>query len=90
MAIYRIAVPTTSGMTYVAWAPSGGAAAQERRRVAEEHGLKKGDATVETIDLRPGKAGLIAYLNAFHACVPSTYVPAGYVKSGAKAKKKKR
>jgi hypothetical protein len=104
MAIYRVATPAVddvhaeqggnTGIVHVRFAPSEGAAKKHRRELAEAHGFKLDEVKYATIDAKGGKAGMIAYLNAFHAQAPAGYSPAGYskiaVKKVAKAKAKKR
>ena len=90
MSIYRVATPASPAKKiHVAFGSSEGAARAARRELAEAHGFKLGDVAYAPIDLQPGKAGLIAYLNAFHAEVPADYVPAGYAKEAAKSGKKR-
>jgi hypothetical protein len=107
MAIYRVATPEVStsngapdvpGIVHVRFAPSEGAAKKFRRELAEEHGFKLDEVKYAPVDAKGGKAGTIAYLNAFHAQAPAGYVPAGYPKisvarvkkPAAKTKAKKR
>jgi hypothetical protein len=64
-----------------------GAAKAFRRELAEACGFKLNDISIEETPIKTGKAGTIAYLNAFHAQVPASYEPTGYP-DVASAKKK--
>lgn len=98
MTIYRIATPpVTDGegqnIVYVAWASSARTARGEKATLAELASCKSSEVTVEEVDVRKGKAGIIEYLNGFHGEVPAGYKPKGYttpgkVKKVKKAKKK--
>ncbi len=91
MSIYRIATPPDAAENvHAAYAPSEGAARAARRELSEAHGHKLLEITIAPIDLLPGKAGLIAYLNAFHAEAPASYVLTRYPKAAAKKPKKKK
>lgn len=96
MSIYRVTTPPmtsvvneiSSRIVHVRFAPSEGGAKQHRRELAEAYGFKLADVLYAPIDLKPGKAGFIEYMNAFHAQAPADYKPAGYIKA-AKAPAKK-
>ena len=95
MTIYRVATPLVTdadsqGVIHVRFAPNEGAARAFRRELAEAHSFKLDQVIYKPIDVHPGKAGLVAYLNAFHAQAPAEYVPAGYPKAAAPAKKLKK
>lgn len=96
MTIYRVVTPPVnkldgeqklvSSAVHVRFAPSEGAAKKFRRELAEAHGFKLNEVRYAGIDLKTGKAGFVAYMNAFHAQAPADYVPAGYPKAETPAK----
>lgn len=93
MSIYQVATPAVgdagSQVVHLRYSPSETQARKARRELAEAHGLKLDEVMYKAIDVKPGKAGLIAYLNSFHAQVPASYVAEGYPdvkKSTAKKK----
>ena len=81
MAIYKVFTPEIEGVVHVIHAPSMGAAKAARRGFAEGFSLKLNDVEIVEAEIKSGKAGTIAYLNAFHAQVPATYTPTGDPKS---------
>lgn len=98
MSIYRVATPEVPpvgsvqglpGVIHVRFAPSEGAAKKFRRELAEKNALKLDEVKYEPIDMKGGKAGFIAYMNAFHAQAPASYEPAGYDKPAPKKAAKK-
>ncbi len=95
MTIYRVATPPVTdadpqNVIHVRFAPSEGAARAFRRELAEAHGFKLDEVRYAAIDMKTGKAGLVSYLNAFHAQAPADYAPLGYPKAEAPAKKSKK
>ena len=89
MAIYIVKTPEVEGVVHVIHAPAMGAAKAARRGFMEGFGLKLDQISIEEAEIRTGKAGTIAYLNAFCAQAPASYVPAGYPKAEAAPAKKK-
>jgi len=88
MSIYRIATPALAGIIHVRWGGSTKAAKAARRELAEAHDLKPNQVDFAEVETRRGKAGLVEYLNGFHAQLPEEYKPDGYA-TKAVAKKKK-
>jgi len=89
MPIYRIATPAVAGIIHVRWGNSTKTAKLARRELSEAHELKLNEVEFAAVDLRRGKAGLVEYLNGFHAQLPEEYKPAGYGKAAAAKTKKK-
>ena len=87
MPIYKVVTPavkdeeTGQRVQHVRFASAEGAAKKFRRELAEAHDFKLAQVEYAPIDLKGGKAGVIAYLNAFHAQAPADYEPVGYPKA---------
>ena len=90
MAIYKVVTPPVEGVVHVLHTPSMSSAKAARRGFMEGFGLKLNDITIEEAPVNRGKTGTIDYLNAFHAQLPATYVPAGHKPKATAAKKKAR
>jgi len=90
MTIYRVATPPVDkldgdqklvdSIVHVRFAPSDSAARKFRRELAKMCSFKLDDVSISTVDVKLGKTGFIAYMNAFHAQAPAGYSPAGYAK----------
>src|ERR1039458_10503616 len=95
MAIYKVVTPAVfpgidaaqakatgiGGVVHVRYAASSGAAKHHRMDLMEAFNLKRADIDITEADVHKGKAGLIEFLNAFHAQVPASYRPVGYAKA---------
>lgn len=100
MTIYRIATPEIGGgsqaegdytppIIHVRFASSNKGVRAAKRELAEAHEVKANSLEVTEVDVRRGKAGLIEYLNGFHAQVPAGYEPEGYTTKAPAARVRK-
>lgn len=89
MSIYRVVTPgTTAGaagdgtvrVRHVRFAGAMGAAKSARRELSEMTGEKLQNIEIEEVDAKGGKAGFIAYMNAFQTQLPADYEAPGYPK----------
>lgn len=64
MKIYKLSWQNPEEGSCMRWASSQEAAVKERMKVCEEHGVKRGDVSIDAVEIDTTKAGLIGWLNA--------------------------